>query len=136
MKYFAVLNKKHPIPTQLNALAHMALGLGNVLEADKHSFADYFDRGGERYPNISEHPFIILQAKNANQIRTLRSSLEALDQKYTSFLDTMTIGSHEEQLAATKEKNDEDLEYIGLCGYSDREEINQLLKKLSLHKGL
>lgn len=71
-QFVCVLNKKVPIGNALNAIGHMAAGL--VVQYEVHAamrFRNYTDKDGTGHPNISDNPFIVLRAKNGNQIRTL-----------------------------------------------------------------
>jgi hypothetical protein len=134
LKYFAIINKKANIIHQLNALAHMSLGLGHQLSDESHHFHDYIDGSGGIHPNISMYPFIIYSSKNSNQIKRIKAELIALECRHTNFLHTMLEGGHEEQVKQTREVDSENLEYIGLCGRSDDESVFALLKKLSLYR--
>lgn len=136
MKYFAIINKKAETIHQLNALAHMSLGLGHLLsDSDKpHHFHDYIDGSNGIHPSISIHPFIIYSSKNSNQIRKIKAELIALNCSHTNFLRTMLEGGHVAQIENTRSIESENLEYIGLCGRTDDENVFALLKKLSLYR--
>ena len=134
-KFVAVLNKKAPIPKQLNALAHMAAGLvGGYSDLAQMRFSAYRDADGVEHPSISDHGFIILQADNANQLRTFRNALSEREIPFTDFTSLMTVGTYLEQhdlMASTKEA---DLEYWGICTFASKEELDPLTKKFSLWK--
>jgi len=42
---------------------------------EEMSLIEYKDKDGGIHPAISDYPFIVLSAKNGNQIRTLRKKL-------------------------------------------------------------
>lgn len=132
-KFVAVLNKKIPAGNLMNALGHMAAGLGgsapNVAEM---RFDDYFDKNGGKHPSISDNPFIILSADNSNQIRTLRQELINAGIHFTDFTSTMTVGTYIEQQKRTKQTPELELEYWGICFFGPKEVLAPLTKKFSL----
>ena len=46
----------------------------------------------------------------------------------------MTIGTTQEQLDATQKQSGEELNYLGLCLFGDRDALAELTGKLSLYK--
>jgi len=132
-KFVAVLNKKVPVGNLMNALGHMAAGLsGSYSNLPEMRFDSYFDNDGGKHPSISDNPFIILQAENSNQIRTLRNSLIEGGVSFTDFTSTMTVGTYKEQQERTKETPELELEYYGICFFGSKEVLNGLTKKFSL----
>lgn len=135
-KFAAILNKKIPSPKLFNALGHMAVGLaGSYPNHLEMRFDTYEDQNGGLHKNISDLPFIILQADNSNQVRTLRKQLLEAQIHFVDFTDTMTIGTYEEQQARTLQTAESDLEYFGLCMFGPLETINAYCKKFSLWRG-
>jgi hypothetical protein len=134
-KFVAVLNKKAPISSVLNALGHMAAGLvGSYPDSKEMCFATYVDKDGGEHKSISDFPFIILQADNANQLRTLRNKLLETDIHFVDFTSTMTIGTYAEQQERTQNTPEAELEYYGLCAFGLVTKLNPLIKKYSLWK--
>ncbi len=131
-KLIAVLNKKIPVGKIMNALAHMALGLGASVEKEKLKFVTYIDASSEIHDAISYFPFIILEADNSSQIRSLRERVKEANLIHTTFTDTMTVGTTEEQIEKTEKTQEQDLEYYGLAFFGEKEEIQLLTKKFSL----
>jgi hypothetical protein len=134
-KFVAVLNKKAPSGSVMNALGHMAAGLvGSYPNSSEMRFDTYVDKDGGQHQSISDFPFIILQADNANQIRTLRTKFLEAQVHFVDFTSTMTIGSYQEQQERTKNTPEAELEYFGICAFGDVEKLNPLVKKYSLWK--
>lgn len=132
-KFVAVLNKKIPIGNLMNALGHMAVGLGGSYPNKEELRLDnYFDKDGGQHSNISDNPFIILQADNSNQIRTLRNELIKAGIQFTDFTSTMTVGTYKDQQERTKQTPEIELDYWGICMLGPKEVINTLTKKFSL----
>jgi hypothetical protein len=132
-RFIAVLNKKIETGFLMNALGHMTAGLagGSGKAAEMH-FLQYKDKDGGTHPNISHFPFIVLKADNANQIRTIRNEALKRGIPFTDFTDTMTVGSSQEQLDATKAKPESELEYYGICLFGKTDELKEFTGKFSL----
>lgn len=132
-KFVAVLNKKTPPGSLMNALGHMAAGLvGSYPDIPGMRFCSYIDKDGGDHKSISDQPFIILSADNSNQIRTLRNALKDAGIHFVDFTSTMTVGTYEEQKERTKNTPELELEYYGLCMFGDKNILAPLTKKFSL----
>lgn len=132
-RFVAVINKKIETGRAMNALAHMAVGYANLIP-DKEAlrFDTYFDKDGGEHKSISDNPFIVLSADNANQIRTLRNHLIAQQIPFTDFTSSMVEGTFEEQHQRTKETPEAELEYWGVCFFTENALSKELTKKFSL----
>jgi hypothetical protein len=134
-KFVAVMNKKIEAGKIMNALGHMAAGLGaSYPDKDILRLDTYTGKNGEVHPNISDNPFIVLAADNSNKIRTLRAALIEAQIPFVDFIDTMTVGTFAEQKQRTAETSDEDLEYFGICFFGEQDQLRELTKKFSLWK--
>jgi hypothetical protein len=131
-KYVAVLNSKVEIEKLMNALGHMTAGLSSLCNHAEQRFLQYIDASETLHPAISFYPFIILKSKNGNQIRTLRNAAIDAGIKYNDFVDTMLGSSAEDQLQNTKNTEEPNLEYFGICLFGKAEELNKITKKFSL----
>ena len=132
-KFVAVLNKKIPVGNLMNALGHMAVGLSaDYPKISEMRFDNYFDKDGGTHKNISDNPFIVLQADNSNKIRTLRNALIEKGVHFSDFTNTMTMGTYIEQQQRTKETPESELEYYGICLFGEIGQVNELTKKFSL----
>lgn len=135
-KFVVVLNQKIELPRLMNALGHMTAGLvGHQNGHGEFSWLRYQDADGGVHPAISRFPFIILAAKNGNQIRTLREVAIERGLAYNDFVHTMLGSSAEDQMQKTRSTPEKDLEYFGLCLFGDAETIDPLTRKFSLFKG-
>ncbi|MBI2405093.1 DUF2000 domain-containing protein [Candidatus Gottesmanbacteria bacterium] len=132
-KFVAVLNKKIETGKLMNALGHMAAGLGSYIQdKDAMRFDSYIDKDDGEHRNISDNPFIILSADNSNQIRTFRNALKENNIPFTDFTNTMTVGTFAEQKQRTSETPELELEYYGICLFGDKNQLSELTKKFSL----
>ncbi|GLT17725.1 hypothetical protein GCM10007938_15030 [Vibrio zhanjiangensis] len=134
-RFVAVLNKKIEMGRLFNALGHMSVGLvDQVGDVAKLCFLQYQDKDEGIHPSISHYPFIVLKADNSNKIRKVRNELLERNIPFTDFTDTMIVGSSEQQVMATSEKAEQDLEYFGICMFGDTAELKEITGKFSLFK--
>ena len=133
-KIVAVINKNVEIGTAMNALGHMAFGMGVSIENKEDArLTNYKDADGNNHKNVSEMPFIVLRA-NSNKIRKTRDSAVENDIKFVDFTDTMTIGSYEEQIKRSSETKEQDLNYYGIILFGNLQKVSEITKKFSLWK--
>ncbi len=133
-RFIAVLNKKVQRGKLLNALGHMTAGLASQLGQKETVMLEYQDANDGIHPNISHYPFIVLKADNSNKIRRLREVALERDIPFSDFTSTMTIGTSAEQIQATKDTKEEDLEYYGICLFGKTEKLREFTGKLSLFR--
>lgn len=133
-QFVCVLSKKIPVGRAMNALGHMTAGL-MTLHQDRAPmrFQPYVDKDGDSHANISDNGFIILSAKNGNQIRTLRNILKEKGIPFTDFTHTMIEGTYADQHNRTANTPEADLEYHGICFFMNAQESRELTKKFSLY---
>ena len=131
-KFAAVLNGKVPIPRLLNALAHTTAGLATSLSRSAVQYLDYENASDGFRSSIAEAPFIILKAKNGNQLATLLGQAKTAGIPHNTFISAMIGSSAEEQLKQTHNASGDDLEYWVVVIFGDAEAINPLTKKFSL----
>ncbi len=134
-RFIAILNKKVEIGRLMNALGHMTAGLaGGYGKHEEMCFLQYQDKDSGKHPNISHFPFIVLVADNSNQIRTVRNEAIRREIPYTDFTSTMTVGTSAEQVQATKESPEQELEYYGICLFGETPELREFTGKFSLFR--
>lgn len=134
-RFIAILNKKVEPGKLMNALGHMTAGLaGGYEKRDELCLLRYEDKDGGAHPNISHYPFIVLQADNGNQIRTVRAEALQRGIPFTDFTATMTVGSSAEQQERTRATPEAELEYYGICLFGDSATLREFTKKFSLFR--
>lgn len=132
-KWVVVCNRKVPLPRLFNAIGHLALGMKSRCNDDAaRQFHNYDGADGELYSTISNWPFIVLQANNGNQLRTLRAAANAARVECQAFVDSMIGQSAEDQLQKTKQTNDEDVEYFAVLVFGKSDVVHAMTKKFSL----
>ncbi|WP_264319661.1 DUF2000 domain-containing protein [Zarconia navalis] len=136
-KFIAVLNRKIETPKLMNALGHMTVGLMAKLPAvDKSKPLKYEFEASWADPSlISLYPFILLAAKNNNQLKTLHLRANELGVCHNAFTDSMLGSSASEQQQQTKEVETDNLTYFGIVIFGATEQLTDLTRKYSLFKG-
>ncbi len=134
-RFLAVLNKKIEVGKLMNALGHMTAGLaGKIVNASNMCFLEYKDKNGGFHPGISHFPFIVLSADNSNQIGTIRKEAIGRGIQFTDFTSTMTVGTSQEQVEATANTDEANLEYYGIVFFGDPKDLREFTGKLSLYR--
>jgi hypothetical protein len=133
-KLVAVLNQKVEAGKIMNALAHAMLGFGAGQVAKEEIYlSKYEDADGNIHDNISEMGIVVLRA-SSNKIRTIKNRAKEMGLKYVDFVETMSVGTYEEEFNLTKTKKDEDLNYWALILYGEYDQVTELTGKLSLYR--
>jgi len=132
-KLAAVLSEKLEAGVAMNALAHMALGMGTVLGSGESLMCDYVDGSGVHHPSISAYPFIVLKGR-PGKIREAVSAAQNTEIKTVDFVNTMTVGSYSDQLARTKSTSNEELDFYGAVFFGDSAHVSEITKKFSLYR--
>lgn len=132
-KLVTILNKDLEPGVAMNATAHMVLGLGAKIDADKLRLDTYLDKDNNKYSHISQMPFIILKAKSTEIRKTIHIARE-LQIQHSVFLNTMTGGTYLEQLEKTLITPEDDLIFFGAVLFGEWEPISTLTRKFSLYR--
>jgi lysyl-tRNA synthetase class 2 len=134
-KFVVVVNKKIPTNKLFNAVSHITAGIsGGSGKQDQMHFLEYEDADGNKHPYISHFPFIVLSADNSNQLRTLRQKATEQNLLHNDFTSTMTMGSSKDQIKATANTKESDLDYFAVCLFGPTNKLNTITKKFSLYK--
>ncbi|MBU4369412.1 DUF2000 domain-containing protein [Patescibacteria group bacterium] len=133
-KLVAVLNEKIGVGVAMNALAHMAVGLGTSFENNKDvlRLIDYTDADGNSHANISELPFIVLKTKDPDQLRELRKELIKRNVRFVDFPDFISSIGTFESPEKSKQFKEENIEYYGIVMFGDWDTVTELTRKFSL----
>lgn len=133
-RFIAVLNKKVETGKLMNALGHMTVGLASgILDKDDICLLDYKDKEDNLQAKLSHYPFIVLKADNSNKVRTVREEAVSRDIPFVTFTSSMTIGASEEQINATAETPESELEYFGILLFGNTAELKEFTGKFSLY---
>lgn len=133
-RFVAVLSKKIDTGRALNVLGHLSVAVSNLLEEGEAQFVDYIDNNDNVHPRISHYPFIVLKADNSNKLRKLKEAAIENQVTVADFTDTMIEGGSTAQQQRTRDTQESDLEYLGVCLFGDTKTIQAITKKFSLYK--
>lgn len=132
-KWVAVLNRTVTLPQLLNAMGHLALGMPRQCQEETAGlFHSYEDSDRRLMSTISHWPVIVLQAKNSNQLRSLRSAAVAACLTCQAFADTMIGRSAEDQMQKTKTTDEKNIEYFAVFLFGKNDDVQGLTKKFSV----
>lgn len=133
-RFIAILNKKIEVGKLTNAFGHCWVGMTTKVSPEEMCPISYTDKEGNLHGPVSNFPVIILKAENSNEIRKARTECIARNIPYTDCAESMTIGTTEEQLAATKDSLESELEYYCILIFGLTDELKLFTKKFSLFK--
>lgn len=136
-KFIAVINPKIEMPKIMNALGHITAGLvAKYQKFEDMQFLKYEFEADSTTPSLlSLYPFIILTAKNNNQLKTLHQVANEAGIIHNVFADSMLGASALEQMQNTKTAKTNDLTYFGVILFGSDEKLTPLTRKFSLFKG-
>lgn len=129
-KIVAVMNKAISEGKIMNAIAHMFVTLG-CHDFIKDDFVIYKDVEGKTHYPIAKAPMIILRG-NHNKIVAARQQALAEGIKCVDFIETMTIGTSQEQLERTAKTSEAEKQYYGIVLKGDADKVSMVTKKFSL----
>jgi hypothetical protein len=135
-KFVAVLNPKTEIAQLMNALGHLTAGLiAKANNLEEMRFLKYEFQADWATPStISLYPFIILKAKNNNQLKTLHQAANEAGILHNAFTESMLASSAVEQVENTKNIQTDDLIYLGIVLFGQSEKLEALTRKFSIFK--
>lgn len=136
-KFTAILNAKIEAHKLMNALGHITAGLvAQCQNIEDMQFLKYEFEAGWTTPSlISLYPFIILSAKNNNQLKTLHQVANEAGILHNVFTYSMLGASAAEQMDNTKNSKTDDLTYLGIVLFGPADQLAALTRKFSLFKG-
>jgi hypothetical protein len=133
-KFVAIMNPKIEMPKLMNALGHITAGLiPKVKDVETMQFLRYpFHDEGMAPAVLSQFPFIILKAKNGNQLKTLHQTLQQTEIPHNVFTETMLGNSADQQQSQTLNTPIDELNYFCVVLFGDSEVLAPLTKKFSI----
>jgi len=136
-KTIAVINPAIGVPQLMNALGHATSGLLSKASASNDlQFLKYaFQEDWSNPSHISRYPYIVLKAKNNNQLKTLHQALNEAEIVHNAFTDSMLGSSADEQMASTQNTSMAELTYFVITMFGKAETLAPLTRKFSLFNG-
>ena len=134
-KTVAILNPKIDIPKLMNAVGHTTQGLSFKVSKNLNLLEYKFNADWSQPASISLFPYILLEAKNNNQLKTLHRAVSDTQILHNVFTETMLGSSADQQMEQTLIANPDDLIYFCIVLFGTAEELTPLTRKFSVFKG-
>jgi len=131
-KFACVVNQRIAPPIVINAVAHAMAGLVADLPDGAADFLDYPFKDGEVRSLISRFPVIILEARNANQLRSAWAGAREERVCSNAFSLSMIGSSASEQRAQTAQTAVDSAELVALALFGPSDGVNRITRKFSL----
>jgi len=134
-KRIAIIVRRDIEPWQVtNTIAHIAAKVGRAVP--DFETGDFFKtKDGFNIPRNTQYPIVVFQTEGITKIRNLLIKIQAEGLPYLAYIREMIdYTSDEELLNAVQQKNEEEIEYLGIGTFGDNEVLRLLTKKLSLWK--
>lgn len=135
MKIAVVLNTKHDLPSQLNALGHSSLGLARLLAGRDLAMRDFHDAHDKLVARMTDHPLIVFSARNGAHIRDLHEEAQFLGIPANAFFAVMKSANPREQAVAVRAGPASGQDYIALAFAGNDADLRPLTRRFSLYKG-
>lgn len=92
-KIVAIMNKNVDLGGALSALGHMSMSIGSNVNRNLLRFHTFVDANANKYPDISQIPFIVLRAKS-NEIRKAVEEARRGGIVHSIFTNTKRVNNH------------------------------------------
>ncbi len=132
MKFAIALNKKSPLPTQINAAGHLCLGMPGILNETPMLLRSFYDSTGMQGALLTDYPLIIFSARNSNHVRdahilALESGIAA-----NAFFECHRDPDPEEQEAIVGRIQMNEQDYVGLSLFGSDDDLRTITRRFSL----
>lgn len=132
LKYVAVVDKTQPRHRLINAVAHLALGMGHAGLDVGSAYSKFKDKTGGEVAILTDHPFIVLAAKNAGHLRQIHDEAGKSGVRSVAFLSNMFANTVEEQRLQIEGAGSDEHDYVGIVLFGDANVLRSLTKRMSL----
>src|SRR3990167_1096223 len=133
-KLTIVMKQDLPLWQTMNAVAHIAAYLGNKMNT-KFDTGNYFKtQDNKLHPRNSQYPIIILKA-GEQELNDLIKKIRSTNFLYLGFVQEMLETTDDKKLAEIiGSKNDDNMNYLGIGIFGEKERVGLLTRKFSLWK--
>ncbi len=133
-KLVVVLNKELPSWQAMNALSHISAFIGNKMDVPFDTGNNFITKDEIAHPRNSQFSFIILSAK-PGQFQNFINKVRESGLLYHGFIREMIETTDDREIEKIlSQKNDTDIEYLGIGVFGLNEEVDKLTKNFSLWK--
>ena len=116
-----------------NTVAHISAYIGNRL-TERFGAGEFFvTKDDVNHPRNSQYPIIIKRARSNEQLQNLMQKVRDADVLYHGFMREMIDYNGDNDVQAhLGEKNDAEVEYLGIGVFGQNDAFNALTKKFGL----
>lgn len=134
MKIAIVLNRRHDLPTQLNAVGHASVGLAHQVRADQLALRDFRDASGWAVSQMTDHPLIVFSARSSAHLAEAHAAARAASLPANAFFSVMKSDTPEEQEHQIGREPAADQDYVALALFGDDADLRPLTRRFSLFR--
>lgn len=115
-----------------NAVGHISAYLGNQLEKKFGTGENFVTKDGKNHPRNSQYPIVILSAK-PGQMTNFMEKVRESGLLYHGFIREMIDTTNDQEIVdILANKDDSELEYLGVGVFGDNETLKKLTNKFKL----
>jgi lysyl-tRNA synthetase class 2 len=134
-KIVIVVNKDLEKWQIMNSVGHISAYLGNKLRENFGTGDNFVTKDSLNHPRNSQYPIIVLGANSNEQLHNLMTKIREAGLEYHGFIKEMIETSDDSKITEIlSNKDDKDIEYLGIGMFGSNEKIDALTKKFSLLK--
>jgi hypothetical protein len=134
-RFIIVVRKDLPSWQVLNTIAHASAALASRLKLPFDTGDFFITKDGAQYPRNSLYPIIALSADSAEQLRALLIEVRKQSLEHIGFIREMIDFTDDAELQTQlSQKNDVEIELLGVGIFGDNAVLKSLTKKFSLWK--
>lgn len=134
MKYSVAINRQIDTGAQLNALAHVAVGLAHLAPSEMQAMRMFKDVEERPVGLMSDHPFIVLEAVNSNKLRQAYLSALDLGLSANAFVIDMKDGNPVDQEETVSRKKSDDYLFVAFGCWGEDDVVRDVMKRFSLYR--
>jgi hypothetical protein len=131
-KFTVIVNEKSSVPTQINAVGHLCLGVGSLFGNNAAQMRTFTDKDGAFVATLTDYPLIILSARNAEHLRNAHQLAVVANVHCSVFVECMRTADPDEQERNIGDTSIGSHEYIAVLLFGSADELKPLTKKFSL----
>lgn len=133
-KLVVVVNKELPQWQVLNTVGHISAYVGNKMDTTFDTGKSFDTKDKTPHPRNTQYPIIVLSAK-VGQLTNLAAKVRESGLLYHGFIREMIETTDDREIEKIlSEKNENDIEYLGVGIFGSNEEVEKLTKNYSLWK--
>lgn len=132
MKIAVILKTGVDLPTQINASAHLCVGLQDLVAAADLRLRRFTDLDGRHVSTMTDYPLIVFSARNGRHLMDANHAALGIGVPCNAFFECMRGPDPDEQHAHVAGRPVAEQDYIGIALFGSPEQLRPLTRKFSL----